>query len=170
MSRELFVLRHCKSDWDNNIRQDNLRPLSQRGIHNAERLGQWMIEQSFSPQFVLCSSAVRARQTLELVNESLQIDEDKIEFHEQLYLASIKMLLQFLSEVNSIYKSVLIVGHNPGLDYLIEHVSLDTVPLTDTGKLMTTGCLVHFDCPDNWQTLANSGRLLSITRPADIKI
>jgi len=167
-SRELFVLRHCKSDWDNNIHQDDLRPLSQRGINNAERLGQWMCEQSFSPELVLCSSAVRARQTLELVNESLQISGDKIQFHEKLYLASLKTLLHFLTEVDTSYKSVLVVGHNPGLDYLVEHISLNKVPLTDSGKLMTTGCLAHFDCPDNWQTLKHRGNLLSITRPADL--
>ena len=168
MSRELFILRHCKSDWDTNIRQDELRPLSKRGINNAGKLGQWMCKQAFHPELVICSSAVRARQTLELVNESLKIHDDRIQFHENLYLASLKTLLKFLTEVDASYQSVLVVGHNPGMDYLVEYISCNQVPLTKSGKLMTTGCLAHFDCPDNWQTLKHGGNLLSITRPADL--
>ncbi len=168
MARELFVLRHCKSDWDNNIRQDAMRPLSQRGVNNASKLGLWMSECSFAPNLVLCSSAVRARQTLELVNESLQIPENWIHFHEKLYLASLKTLLESLNEVDRSYTSVLVVGHNPGLDYLVEHISGTKVPHTKSGKLMTTGCLAQFECPDNWLELKHQGKLLSITRPVDI--
>ena len=168
MSRELFVLRHCKSDWDNAIRQDEFRPLSPRGEKNAELLSNWMSGESLSPELVLCSTAVRARQTLELVNKSLQIPENRIQFLAGLYLASLKTLLQFLSEVDISYKSVLIVGHNPGLDYLVENISRNKPPRTGSGKLMTTGCLAHFECSDNWQTLTHNGNLLSITRPADI--
>jgi len=168
MSRELIVLRHCKSDWDNNIRQDELRPLSQRGIHNGELIGHWMVKQSILPEIVLCSTALRARQTLELVNNGLQLSADRIQFYKELYLASLPTLLQLLSEVDESFSSVMVVGHNPGLDYLVDYVSRDTLPRTNNGKLMTTGSLAQFDCPDDWDTLKNSGKLLSITRPADI--
>ncbi|VAW93313.1 Phosphohistidine phosphatase SixA [hydrothermal vent metagenome] len=168
MSRELIILRHCKSDWDNNIRQDEQRPLSQRGIDNAEIMGQWMIKQSIVPDLVLCSTAIRARQTLALVNLSLNLPEDRIQFQKELYLASMSTLLQFLSKVDKSYRSVMMVGHNPGLDYLVDHVSSIRPELTSSGKLMTTGCLAYFQCPDDWHVLKQCGKLLSITRPADI--
>ena len=168
MSRELIILRHCKSDWDNNVLQDEQRPLSQRGVHNAEVLGQWMLKQSIVPDQVLCSTAVRARQTLKLVNVTLTLPEDRIQFQKELYLASLSTLLRFLSEVDYSYNAVMIVGHNPGLDYLVDHISRKKPELTSSGKLMNTGCLAHFQCPDDWQTLKQCGKLLSITRPADI--
>ncbi len=168
MSRELIVLRHCKSDWDNAIRQDEQRPLSQRGVNNATTLGLWMSNQSLSADLVLCSTAVRARQTLELVNEGLEISAKNIQFDKALYLASLPTLLQCLSEVDQSFHSVMVVGHNPGLDYLVEHVSTTKPPLTSNGKLMTTGCLARFECPDDWQNLKHMGNLLSITRPSDI--
>jgi len=168
MPRELIILRHCKSDWDGNIHQDDLRPLSARGERNAEDLGVWMKSQSIVPERVYCSTAVRARQTLELVSEGLHLPLDKIQFHKELYLASLATLLEFLSEVDVSCRSLMLVGHNPGLDYLVEHISNKQPPLTSSGKLMTTGCLVHFSCPEQWQTLKQTGELLSITRPADI--
>ncbi len=168
MSRELLILRHCKSDWDSNFGQDEQRPLSLRGVANAERLGLWMKKQSIIPELVSCSTALRARQSLDLINEELQLSIDKIQFHKELYLASLATLLHFLTEVDTTCRSVLLIGHNPGLDYLVDHISIKRPPLTDSGKLMTTGCLVRFRCPEEWQALKQAGDLLSITRPADI--
>lgn len=168
MSRELIILRHCKSDWGNNILQDEPRPLSRRGVHNAEIIGQWMLKHSIVPDLILCSTAVRAQQTLKLVNITLRLSEDRIFFKKELYLASLSTLLHFLSSVDISSRTVLMIGHNPGLDYLVHHISSTPPPLTTTGKLMTTGCLAHFECPDDWQILKQCGNLLSITRPADI--
>jgi len=168
MSREIFILRHCKSDWDNNIHQDALRPLSVRGLRDGSAMGRWMHKQGLRPELVLCSTALRARQTIELVNESLQLPMDSIHFHDDLYLASLATLLNHLATTDLAYKSVMLVGHNPGLDSLVEYISRDPVALSKTGKLMSTGCLAHFACTDNWQALQQQGNLLSITRPADI--
>jgi len=168
MSRELIILRHCKSDWDNNHHQDAQRSLSKRGIDNAEKIGERLLIESFGPELVLCSTAIRAQQTFSIINVSLKIPECQIQYHKKLYLASMSTLLNFLSKVDSSCQSVMMVGHNPGLDYLVEHISKQKPPLTSSGKLMTTGCVAHFECPDDWLTLEHCGRLLSLTRPGDI--
>jgi len=168
MPRELIILRHCKSDWDNNHHQDGQRPLSQRGVDNAKKIGEWLRKKSMFPELVLCSTAVRAQQTLNIINVSLNVSEHKIQLHKGLYLASMATLQNYLRKVDSSCQSVMVVGHNPGLDYLVDHISKQKPSLTNSGKLMTTGCIAHFECPDNWRALEHCGRLLSLTRPDDI--
>lgn len=168
MAREIFILRHAKSDWDNDIRLDSKRPLAERGINDALRLGKWMDEHDLHPEQVCCSTAVRARQTLELVNHALKLPANSIRYDDDLYLAGLQTLLRTLADVEAQYRSVMLVGHNPGLDHLVSYISSSPVPFTNSGKLMATCTLAHFSCPDDWQELKRTGNLISIIRPADI--
>ena len=168
MSRELFILRHAKSDWDSGASKDSERPLNKRGSKEAPKIGAWMHEQGLMPAQVYCSTAVRARETLQAVAKELRLPSTHIHFMDALYLADLRTLLKTLAEIPPQHTSAMLVGHNPGLDELVSYLSHKAVPFTASGKLMTTACLAHFRLPDDWHELARMGELLRIIRPADL--
>ena len=169
MTRELFILRHAKSDWGVDFFADSERHLSSRGQQDAPRMGRFMRENNLLPEQVNCSTATRARETLEGVNTELGLDSNHIQYVSGLYLASLSTLLSNLSNLDSSITSLMLVGHNPGLDELVSYLSKTMPPLTDNGKLMTTCCLAHFKMPGDWtENLQHQAELISITRPADI--
>ena len=165
---ELYILRHCKSDWGRGLSSDSDRPLSSRGIRDAGRMGDWMMEHRYLPKTVLCSTALRTRQTAQLVCERLDIDEQYIRFEETLYLASRKTLLDIIQSNLDKPSPLMLIGHNPGMDEIVSYLSKVEVPRTGQGKLMTTGCLVRFSLPGNVSELQHQAELLSITRPSEI--
>lgn len=169
MQRELFILRHAKSDWTEAGQKDLDRPLARRGEKDARKMGEWMREHYLYPGLVLSSPALRARQTITAISEILEIPSDKLHFDQRLYLASLQVLLKILNEVPTDCDSVMLVGHNPGLDELVSYLSATTVPLSDSGKLMTTACLAHFKLPADGAELQGKAQLVSIVRPREIE-
>lgn len=169
MSRELYILRHSKSDWDSHS-SDHQRPLNKRGRENAELLAVWMQAQYLYPGMIYCSTALRARETLAPVITTLEISADRIIYTDKLYLAELSTLLMFLCAIDSNEGSVMLVGHNPGMDELVTYLAAEPVPCTATGKLMTTSCLARFKMPDDWCQLQHRAELISITRPNDITL
>ena len=119
MSRELFILRHAKSDWDSGASKDSERPLNKRGSKEAPKIGAWMHEQGLMPAQVYCSTAVRARETLQAVAKELRLPSTHIHFMDALYLADLRTLLKTLAEIPPQHTSAMLVGHNPGLDELV---------------------------------------------------
>jgi len=168
MSRELYILRHAKSDWAAGAAEDSERPLNKRGRKDAPRMGSWMREHYLYPGIVYCSTAVRARETLEAVARELALPQERIILLPNLYLANLEALLRVLREIPVQESAVMIVGHNPGLDELVTYLSSAPVPYSDSGKLMTTACLAHFKLPQEWNDLKGKGELVQIIRPADI--
>lgn len=167
MSRELFILRHSKSDWDSNG-SDHARTLNKRGSENARQIAQWMKDKYLYPGLILCSTAARARQTLAPIIETLAIPENKITYTDKLYLAELKALLKILADIDPAQSSVMIVGHNPGLAELVTWLAYEPVPLSMSGKLMPTSCLAHFKLPDDWHQLEHEAELISINRVSEL--
>ena len=167
---ELYILRHCKSDWDGSFSQDSDRALSKRGMSDARKMGAWMKDQAYIPTTILCSTAVRAQQTIQRVCKELGIAESGIHYLSELYLASCARLLSIIEDYRDKPGPLLLVGHNPGMDELVNYLAINDVPLTSQGKLMTTACLARFNLPENksGQELHRQAELLSITRPSDI--
>jgi len=165
---ELYILRHCKSDWDGSFSQDSDRVLSERGLSDAAKLGAWMKQQGYQPGYIICSTAVRAQQTIQIVCQQLGIADSDIHYQAELYLAGLTRLLTTITDNSDKPGPLLLVGHNPGMDELVTYLASSEVPLTNQGKLMTTGCLARFKLPDQNQDLQNQAELLSITRPSEI--
>jgi phosphohistidine phosphatase len=110
----LSLLRHAKSSWEDASLEDFERPLAKRGESAAPRMGRFMAEQGLAPQLVLCSPAVRARQTLDLVLPHLS-GGPTILYEDNLYLAAPTVLLKRLRKVAGEVRHVMIVGHDPGM-------------------------------------------------------
>jgi phosphohistidine phosphatase len=163
--KRLYLLRHAKSDWADPDRVDADRPLSPRGRRAAPALGRYMRREGLIPAFALSSTARRAEETWELLAPALKA-EVRLETSHKLYLASPARLLKTVQGVTDKSESVVIVGHNPGLQAL-------ALELVGSGGLATkfpTGGLAVFDFPvEHWADIgAGMGKLYRFVVPRDL--
>ena len=113
--KHLALVRHAKSSWADAGLADRDRPLNARGSRAAALVGQHLGDAGIRPDLALCSSATRARQTLELLHLATTTE---VRFEDQLYAAGPSELLARLRTIPTLVKSVLLIGHNPGLEQL----------------------------------------------------
>jgi len=121
VAKTLYLLRHLKSSWDDDTLADHDRPLAPRGRKAGKRMARYLKTAGVAPELVLCSSAVRTRQTLEAVRAAL--GDAQLRFEEELYAASDEELLGVLRAVTPDVDSVLVIAHNPGLEDLAAALS-----------------------------------------------
>lgn len=168
MSRELLILRHAKSSWDSDAVNDFDRPLGPRGERDAPRMGEWMKKKKLKPDRVISSPAKRAAQTAVAVCRALGFDERMIEWDRRVYAASKSELLRVVEEVSD-SRRVMLVGHNPGFEDLLEYLWGSSAVIPDDGKLLPTATLAHLEMPDDWKSLqSGSAQNVSITRPKEL--
>jgi phosphohistidine phosphatase len=169
MSRQLLILRHAKSSWDSDAPTDFERPLSKRGQHDAPRMGAWLRQQGCIPDYVVSSPAKRAKQTVRRVCEALAIETDQTHWEPRIYEASPGTLLHVLADCPDKAETVLLVGHNPGLESLVEYLCGDRTPAPTDGKLLPTATVARLAMPDDWGQLETGcAHLISITRPRSL--
>jgi phosphohistidine phosphatase len=162
MSR-LHLLRHAKSCWDDPALADHDRPLAPRGRRAATQLATWLETSDVRPAIVLCSTAVRTRQTLELVLGGLG---DPLVVHEEgLYHTPAAELLARLRELPAGAPEVLVVGHNPGLQELVlALVPPGREPRGERDRVavkLPTCALVTLDVPGGWSALEQGAARIS---------
>jgi len=116
--KTLFLLRHAKSSWKEPDLPDLERPLNERGRKAAKLVGQYIARQEITLDLVVSSPAVRARQTIELVLRSARRSVE-LRFDQRIYEASAAQLLEIISQIEDDRQSVLLVGHNPGMEELL---------------------------------------------------
>ncbi len=168
MSHMLYLLRHAKSDWKQPAATDFERPLSERGRADAPRMAAWLVGQSDQPAAMISSPALRAYQTAMIFAHALDIDAGNIQFDNRIYEASPGTLLAVVSALPEQAQSVLLVGHNPGLDCLLQTLCREVEPEAD-GKLMTTCAIAKIAVDGRWQDIADQRcRLHSLSRPKEI--
>ncbi len=114
--RRLYLLRHAKSSWKDQRLADHERPLAGRGRRAAKAIRRHLNEQGIDPELVLCSTARRARQTLEGIEPALGRGAVRVE--PELYGAGSAALLARVQQVPARVRSVMIIGHNPALQDL----------------------------------------------------
>ena len=164
----LCLLRHAKSSWDDASIQDFDRPLAPRGEEAAPRMAAYMAAQGLQPELILCSPAVRARQTLALVLPKLA-GQPSIEFEEGLYLASASALLARIRKVRGNTHCLLLVGHDPGMHGLAVELSGRGAPedlKSLANKFPTAGLAVISFRVSQWsQVKPKAGRLEQFMTP-----
>jgi phosphohistidine phosphatase len=115
--RTLYLLRHAKSDRGDPELSDIDRPLAPRGRRDVPAMAAYLREHDYRPDLILCSPATRTRETLALLQPGLGPDIPA-EYDRKLYLGSPDVLLRRLREVDEAIATVLLIGHNPGLERL----------------------------------------------------
>jgi phosphohistidine phosphatase len=160
--RELILLRHAKSDWQDTQLADIDRPLSDKGKKNATKMGKWIRKQGLMPDLILVSPAVRTQQTLKRICNECPANTITVD---ELYLADLNTLKIILANA-PIAQRIMLIGHNPGLERLFNY--LNQPPLEPTTHLFPTAALAHFIMPNNWTALeAGDGRLAQFVRPKE---
>jgi len=116
-TKTLVLLRHAKAESGTALQEDSTRALALKGIAGAGLIGAYLKRQQINPELVLCSSAVRTRQTLAEVQRSFSPPLD-VQYHDRLYHASVADMLTAIEAVPEDVHTLMLVGHNPGLHQL----------------------------------------------------
>jgi phosphohistidine phosphatase len=167
--RRLVLLRHAKSEWPDVADHD--RPLAARGRRDAPRVGRWLGESGYVPDAVVCSTALRARETWELAAAGLLAAvpgaSSAVRYEPRVYEATVLGLLMLVREFPPDAATALIIGHNPGLSDLT--VGL-TQPPPDPPHAFPTAAVAVLGLPGDWADAASGeARLLAFTVPADLR-
>jgi len=159
--KTLLILRHAKSAWDESGVPDHDRPLNKRGKRDAPRMGRVLRDEDLVPDLILSSTAKRARRTAQLAAEACGY-EGEIEVDEGLYLAGPEDYLEALHGVPDQMERVMLVGHNPGLEELLE-------ALTGEAQALPTAALAEIELSiEHWQQVeAAEGRLVGLWLPRE---
>ncbi|WP_327427064.1 SixA phosphatase family protein [Streptomyces sp. NBC_01236] len=160
--RRLVVLRHAKSAWPTGV-PDHERPLAPRGRRDAPAAGRALAEADCLPDLALCSTAVRARQTWELAAEQWGTPPP-VRLDERLYGADVPELLEAVREVPDQVRTLLLIGHNPGLEELVLELAgdgLDDALDEVRTKFPTSAVAILAWHGNSWQELAPGTALLT---------
>ena len=173
MMRQLLILRHAKSSWDDPKLPDHARPLNTRGRQTAAAMRRVIADLGEPPQLVLVSSARRTLQTLQSLGPLPA--GTKVTPLDALYLANLPQLIETLSGVDEAVQRVLLIGHNPGLHELSlrlagAHAMRDAPPeLARLAEGFPTAALAAFTLAGPWWSLAEGGtQLARFVVPSDL--
>jgi phosphohistidine phosphatase len=160
--RHLVVLRHAKSAWPEGV-PDHRRPLAPRGRRDAPAAGRALAEADVLPDLALCSTAVRARQTWDLASAQWSTPPP-VHHDARLYGADASELLEVVHEVPAEVETLVLIGHNPGLEELVLALAGDG--LDDTlervrVKFPTAAVAVLAWRGTGWEALAPGTALLT---------
>jgi phosphohistidine phosphatase len=167
--KRLYLLRHAKSSWKDTSLPDHDRPLAGRGRRAAKAIARHMREHGVEPALVLCSTARRARETLDRIEWALGSPTVRVE--PDLYAASAPALLERLRRVPDTVGSVLLIGHNPGLQELALELARPAPATSELAAKYPTGALatLAFDA-SSWQELdSDTAELVELVRPRDLE-
>jgi phosphohistidine phosphatase len=161
--KSLLLLRHAKSSWDDPTLRDIDRPLKKRGVKAARRIGEFMRKRRVRPELVLSSPSRRTVQTVEIVVDAAGLDLEP-RYDERIYQAGSAALLEIVSQLEDSVSGVLLVGHNPGLEDLLERLTNEVQPVP-TAALARVSLRIK-----RWSDVQTArGKLEWIVRPKELK-
>ncbi|HLO77376.1 MAG TPA: histidine phosphatase family protein [Magnetospirillum sp.] len=169
--RQLFLLRHAKSSWDDPALDDFDRPLNNRGRRNAAALADHFRASAIRPALILCSAARRTRETYAVLEPA--IEGVPVTFEAELYEATRHDLLDRLRRLDDHLQSVLLIGHNPGLEHLATELCQgqgNAKRLARLAEKFPTCALATLEAGiAHWGALQDGTcRLTGFLRPADL--
>ena len=161
--KEIYVLRHAKSSWDNSNLSDFERPLANRGISDAKKMSKFLKDMNIKIDKVLCSNAIRAKETFDLTADGFNFEIDKATYLDKLYFGDTTTIIQDLKELDESLNNILIVGHNPTLHYLVEILTNESI------NRFTTCNLATISHDGEWVSLnSQQCSLKSLIRPKEL--
>lgn len=160
--RTLYLLRHAKSSWDDASQPDFERPLANRGREACALIGEFIREKGIDFDLVLVSPAVRTRETIKLIKEHAKF-RGEVRYDERIYEATVSQLLEVIAQVDDDRESILLVGHNPGMEGLLAHLTGEQVHVTTANFAK-----IEIEATKWSESLANKGTLDWIVRPKEI--
>jgi phosphohistidine phosphatase len=170
--KTILLLRHAKSAWNDPRLDDHERPLSRRGEHAAAAMADHLVHKAARPDLILCSTALRTRQTLAPLVKLYDTPAPPIVLEDALYLASEDVLLARLRALADEAVTALLIGHNDGIWRLAEGLAgHGPSHLQEAlGQKFPTGALATLRVRDpHWRDLTwGSAELVAFVRPRDL--
>jgi phosphohistidine phosphatase len=161
-TRQLILIRHAKSSWQDPLLADQDRPLSSRGVDDAKLMARQHYRMLAQLQHFYCSTALRAKETFNLMQQSLCLDSTPISYHQSLYVFNADAVLNFCQQLPANVLRAAVIGHNPALTELINQLcekQISNLPTAGIAQLNVNGL--------SWQDLDKGATLTVFSRPKD---
>ena len=175
MTATLIILRHAKSDWSSPGLADHDRPLNARGERACVKMGSWLLSEGLNPDRVVCSTALRTRQTLDGITAAGLTPGDCI-FEPDLYLAGESTFMSLIQTHLVSGQTLMMIGHNPGSQII--SMSLARRGRSATSKALANRMAIKFPTAaaavfeieggEEPDLLARNCRLLHFKTPGDL--
>ena len=165
--KTVLLMRHAKSSWKEKELDDIERPLNKRGKKDAPRVGEVLFDKELTPQMILCSPALRARQTAELVADKCEY-MGEITYLDSFYLAEPSVYESALCSLPDNIERVMLIGHNPGMEGLVQILGYEV-------ESLPTASVAYLALPiDHWSEMEGKdgnvhGDIIQLWRPRDLK-
>ena len=164
-------MRHAKSSWNNSHKDDFDRPLNSRGRENAQMVAKHIHSLGFKPELTLCSSAVRCKETLELVIPYFP-KKTHIRYLDDLYLAPERTILEIVKSIELSIDQMLVIGHNPGLSDLSQSLIYSSKKQSDyfeTPQFPTSAASIFEMSIKNWLDFKSSeSKIIDFITPKNL--
>jgi phosphohistidine phosphatase len=159
--KQLYLIRHAKSSWDNPDLKDHDRPLNKRGKRDAPLMAKVLRKKGVKPDLILSSSAKRAFDFAKIIAEEVGYKKNKIVVLKDLYMAGEDEMLNAVRSVKDNINTVFLIGHNPDLTSFansLSNYSLDNIPTSGVFQ-------IEFDS-DRWNDInIGKGKFVSFDYP-----
>lgn len=161
--KSILLMRHAKSSWKETHLSDHDRPLNSRGRSAAPLIGDHLARNDLVPDVIVCSTAVRARQTVEYLLETLPF-EGQVHYTRELYHAGTESFLEEIEKLDARFERAMLVGHNPGMEDVVEDLTGEWVRMPTAAV-----ALIDFEV-DQWGEIADdgSGKLVNLWTPREL--
>ncbi|WP_345993013.1 histidine phosphatase family protein [Sulfurimonas sp. HSL-1716] len=151
--KRFYFIRHAKSSWKDLALDDYDRPLNKRGEKDAPFMGALLRKKGVIPDLIISSPALRAKRTAQIIAEAVNFTKP-IVYEERIYEADVKDLQEIIENIDHKYKTVFIIGHNPGLNMFIErlvgfHENIPTCGIVEIDPQSKE--LISFDYPKRYR-------------------
>jgi phosphohistidine phosphatase len=166
MTLQLIIMRHAKSGWDDPGLSDHDRPLTAKGVTQAEKVGRWLNENCSLPDMILSSTATRAAETARIVAQQMDPRPD-IEFSARVYHAGPDAMIDVLSRLTP--QSVMLVGHNPSISILADLLTVSANGIAEMSDFKTaTAAVLEFEISSWAQLSTGTGVRTAIVSTKDL--
>lgn len=163
--KKLILMRHGKSSWKDNSLADIDRPLKKRGQRNVTSMAQVLLDEELIPDLILSSPAERASQTAEIMVKSLGVQKNVLTYVDSIYMADLEDFYELLAEVDDSAEIVMVIGHNPSLEALMQSLTGDIDALPTAGVAYIKLDINHWNEISEEDT---SGNLKGLWRPKEL--
>ena len=160
--KRLILVRHAKSDLNQPLVSDHNRILSESGRMDAKLIGQYLYNNHYFPSHIISSSAIRTLETSKIIIKEIGF-KNSIEKQSLIYTDSTIEILNFICDIDNNYESVMLVGHNPTITELINHITNIKIDYMPTCGI----AIIEFE--KNWMDINKNGQLIDFMYPKKIK-
>ena len=163
--KSVILLRHGKSDWNAPFTNDHERPLALRGIKAVKKMGKYFSKNEKSPEILISSTALRAKETIELAKKSGKWSSQLI-YNSKIYGGSPKIILEIIQQIDEKFNSVCLIGHEPNFSSFISKSTNGEFYRFPTAAM----AYINFEI-ECWKDIRfGNGTLKWLARPKEIDI